>query len=100
MTKPILVTTEWAGGSPRITISRCDETAVIKLLGARNKRFTCRQQFTNLSDTVSLRTSEAPAENTEAILLAAPRLSRSAGNCWIWDSCDLGVADLYNATLG
>lgn len=95
--KKTIVSKDWIGGSPRVTISHVGNIAVIKLLKCRTVRGTTRQNNSNLSDTPSVFTIKIPVNDIGAILDAAINLSRRAGNCWIWDSNNIGVADLYNS---
>lgn len=96
--KKTIVSKQWIGGSPRVTISISGEVALIKLLNCYSVNGTARQRRFNICDTLSTLTVKLPKDHTVEILNAALELSRRARNCWVWDSNDIGVADLYNST--
>ena len=90
------VSKDWLGGSPRVTISRNGDLAVLKLLGVRKRTGTKRLENSSQCETIAKNIVELPVKNTSLILKTALSMAGSAKGCWVWDSCDIGVARLHN----
>ena len=92
------VSKDWLGGSPRVTISRHGDLAVLKLLGARKKSGSKRLNSSNQCETVARKMVELPVHETSLILKLALTMAGTEKNCWVWDSADIGVAKLHAET--
>ena len=92
-----VITTEYLGGEPRVTISRCGDNVTVKLLGVRRITGTARQSNSAQVETTAIAGETLPMTDVRAIREAALRLSRYGGNCWVWDSCDCGAAKIHQA---
>lgn len=90
------VSKDWLGGSPRVTISRNGDLAVLKLLGTRKKTGTKRLDNSNQCETIAKNIVELSIDDTSLILKTALSMANTAKDCWVWDSCDIGVARLHN----